>query len=101
MEILTMLQGYGVINIAVVIAVIGVMTQLRKSFIDKLLENVKISQIKWVILTTITYVLSIGFSALGYINKFNLGDWIKISVYNWVFAWIFYDTIKNLFFKQE
>lgn len=101
MDILNFLQEYGILNAAVVIGVIALMTQIRRAFLDILISKLKQMWLKWLINTLIALILSIGLSAIVLLQNFNIFNWIKMSALNWIFSWVFYDTIKNLFFKKE
>jgi hypothetical protein len=103
MEILNLLSQYGILDIAVVIGIISIMTQLRKQFLDTIIEIKEIKQgwLKWTILAIISLILSIGLTALVHIPKFNWLNWLKMSGLNFVFSYALHDTIKNLFFKES
>jgi hypothetical protein len=101
MEVLNILQDYGILNIAVIIATIGLISKLRSQFLDVLLDKIKKAWLRWIILTVIALALSFGFTALNFIAKFSIQEYLRQSFLNWCFAWVFHDTIKNLFFKKE
>jgi hypothetical protein len=96
------LQQYGVVNILTIILVVGIMTRIRKIFLDKLLKDyIKDNWLKWLIRIWIAFILSFGLSILGFLNEFNLAECIKQGVISWICAWIFHDAVKNLFFRNK
>jgi hypothetical protein len=101
MEILTMLQQNGILNIAVVILSCGVMTKIRPVFLDKLIEKIKYSWLKWLILTFTAFLIASFLTVLSQVNNFKWYDCLKMSTYNWLASWLFYDAIKNLFFSKK
>lgn len=111
MDFLSTLQSYGVVNAAVVILIIGIISKMRSAFLDSLLEKLqdgkKLSKgvQKWIILTFLSLLFSFIFSLLIVIGKFDttlwIWDWVKASLLNWFASWIAHDMIKNLFFKES
>ncbi len=101
MDILNLLQQYGILSTAVVIGIIALMTQLRKVFLDTFIEKIKQGWIRWLITTGIALIISIGLTAIVSLTNFIFFEWVKMSILNWIFSWVFYDTIKNLFFKEK
>ena len=99
MEILNLLDQNNILNVAVVIGVIALMSQMRKYFLDALIEKIRLGWLKWLVVTMVALVLSIGLTAITQIAGFSFGAWVKMSIMNWIFCWVFHDTVKNLFFK--
>jgi hypothetical protein len=100
MEILDFLQAHG-IQIIVVIAIIGFLSTMRASWLDKVMANIKSNLIKYLILAGASLILSFIFTLCSVITDFNVFNFIKASIFNWIFSYIFYDMIKNLFFGEK
>jgi hypothetical protein len=101
MQVLNILQDYGILNIAVILAIIGLISKLRTQFLDNLLNKISKKWLRWLILTLIALALSFGFTVLNFIAKFSIQEYLKQACLNWVFAWVFHDTVKNLFFNNK
>lgn len=101
MQVLEILQNYGALNIAVILAIVGIISKLRTQFLDNLLNKIKKKIFRWLILTAIALILSFGFTMLNFIVNFSAQEFIKQACLNWVFAWVFHDTVKNLFFRKD
>ena len=95
------LQQYGIVDVAVLVGMIGALSTMRLNFLDKLLEKVPKTWIKFLILIGISIVLSFTLTALVHIEKFNWLNWLKMSGLNFLFSYVFHDTVKNLFFKKD
>ena len=94
MAILEMLEKYKVLQIIAVIGIVGVTSQLRKYIFDKLIEKLNM-MIQFLIKTGIALTISFGLTALILVYNFNIFEWLRLSIFNWIFAWIFYDTLKR------
>jgi hypothetical protein len=101
MEIMKMLETYGMLNIAVVIGVITIMSRARSIWLDEFLNNFQYYWIRWIVLNLVSLILSFALTALFYIKGFIILEWLKMSLLNWIFSWTFHDAIKNLFFKKD
>lgn len=99
MDILNLLEQNNVLTVAVVVGIIAIMTQMRKYFLDAQIDKIKYGWLKWLVVTAIALVLSFGLTAITMVASFSFGAWLRMSVMNWIFTWVFHDTIKNLFFK--
>ncbi len=100
MDILNLLEQNGILNIAVIVGIIGLMTTIRKKFLDELLKKIVQSWLKFLILAGLTLIFSIGLTALVLVTNFNVLNWLKMSGLNWIFSYVLHDVIKNLFFKE-
>lgn len=101
MNVLNILQSYGVLNISVVLAIVGIMYTLRKQVLNDLLKKIVTKWKKWLLLTGLALVLSCLLTLISFVNGVNIREWIRLSVMNWVFSWVFYDTIKNIFIRNN
>lgn len=101
MEILTALQSTGIFQVAVILGIVGMMSRMRAMFLDKVLSNMQYSWLKWLTLTGVAFVTSIVLSMVFLITNFNILEWIKISFFNYIFSYVFYDAIKNLIDKEN
>ena len=102
MEVLTLLQNYGGLNIVAVIGIVAIMGQMRKYFLDSLILKIKYGWVKWLMITLSALIVSLVITFIILLKQqFNLLEWAKMASLNWVFSWVFHDTIKNLFFKED
>ena len=101
MEIINLLQEYKLVSIPVIFAIIPIMIKLRKQILDELLLRLKYPKLRFLILALIALVLSIVLTFLVYINKFDLIEWIKLSMLNWIWSWVFFDIVKKIFTREE
>ena len=101
MEILTLLQDKGIINIVAVIGTVGIVAKMKKEFLIKVLEKIHVHWLNWLLRCLIAGIIAFGLTALVYSTNFNVLIWIRMSCLNWIFSWVLHDSIKNLFFKEE
>jgi len=95
------LKEYPILDILVVVSVIGVMSRIRKQFLDILLTNFKRKWIKFLILVSISFALATGLTALISIIDFNILNFIKSSIFNFIASYILYDVVRKIFLKDD
>ena len=102
MDVLQMLVDYKIINISIILGIVGLMNQMRKAFLNDLLTTViKVKALQFLILSGSALLISFLITSLTLIYNFNVLEWVKSSTFNWIFSYIFYDTVKNIFFKES
>jgi hypothetical protein len=101
MDVLNILAQYGILDIAVIIGIIGIMSKIRKQFLDLILESkIKQGWVRFLILAGLSLIFSIGLTAIVHLADFKLQVFLKMSGLNFIFSYVLHDTIKNLFFKE-
>jgi hypothetical protein len=101
MDVLNILAQYGILDIAVIIGIIGIMSKIRKQFLDLILESkIKQGWVRFLILAGLSLIFSIGLTAIVHLADFKWQVFLKMSWLNFIFSYVLHDTIKNLFFKE-
>lgn len=101
MDVLNILGQYGILDVAVIIGIIGIMSKIRKQFLDAILESkIKQGWLRFLILAGLSFIFSIGLTAIVHLSDWKWQVFLKMSGLNFIFSYVLHDTIKNLFFKE-
>lgn len=100
MEILNTLNGTGLYQIIVMLGIVAI-TEIIKKY-NEVYQLIKFKGLtRYFLLVGLSFVISLGLTALWFIPSFNWLIWLRSSFFNWIFSYVFYDTIKNLLKQKD
>jgi hypothetical protein len=99
MEIINTLNGSGIYQVLVVLMIVGVMETIKVNLLNAVLITLKHVWMRFLILASIAFVLSLIITALFFITDFKCLVWLRASFFNWLISYVFYDAVKNLIIK--
>jgi hypothetical protein len=100
MEILNSLNGTGLYQIIVMLGIVAI-TEIIKQY-NEVYQLIKFKGLaRFFCLVGLSFIISLGLTALWFIPSFTWLIWLRASFFNWIFSYVFYDTIKNLLKNKD